>query len=103
MPLLKHIVFVKYVDDNYDSEKEKFLSELKSKLELLKGSIVEIITLEVGENISKRNTSFDLSLYVEFRNKQDLDIYSSHPEHIKVLDFMRTRKLETAVVDYNKE
>jgi hypothetical protein len=100
MALLKHIVFIKYSRDNNDDNKDLFLKELRNKLESLKGSIEEIVTLEVGDNISKRPTAYDLLLYVEFKSEEDLAIYSKHVEHVKVLEFMKTRKLETAVVDY---
>lgn len=100
MASLKHIVFIKTVDKISGFEKDKFLSELKIKLENLKESIEAIKSIEVGENISKRNTAFDLSLYVEFATENDLITYAAHPEHIKVLNFMRTIKLKTAVVDY---
>lgn len=100
MALLKHLVFIKCVDDISDLEKAIFLSELKQKLENLVEYIPEIISLEVGVNISKRNTAFDLSLYAKFATEIDLATYAIHPEHKKVLDFMKTIKLETAVVDY---
>ncbi len=100
MSLLKHIVFIKYVETNSTDNKVEFLNILRFKLESLKDSIDEIVNLEVGINISNRPTAFDMSLYVQFETEKDLAIYSKHPEHVKVLDFMRSVELETAVVDY---
>ncbi|RLD43732.1 MAG: Dabb family protein [Bacteroidetes bacterium] len=95
---IKHIVFINIVDSD-TTRKAKNIIKLKTMLEKLPQSIDEIIDLEVGENISTRST-FDLSLIVVLKNEDDLNTYRTHPKHVNVLDFMRTLKLETAVVDY---
>ncbi len=103
MALLKHIVFIKSTGFKSKKEKADFLKELYQRLYTLKGIIPEIKAMEIGKNISKRNTAFDMSLLVEFESEQDLAIYAKHSEHVKVLDFMHSTKLETAVVDYYVE
>jgi len=95
---LKHIVFIQIIDNNETTHQES-IGALKSKLEKLPSFINEIISLEVGRNISDRS-NFDLSLTVVVKDVNDLNIYRNHSEHVKVLDFMKTLTLKTAVVDY---
>ncbi len=95
---IKHIVFINIVDSD-KNRKAKNIIKLKTMLEELPNSIAEIITLEVGENISTRS-NFDLSLTVILSNENDLNNYRTHPKHVEVLNFMKTLALKTAVVDY---
>ena len=83
-----------------EDRKREIASTLKSKLDGLQEKIDEITSLKTGLNINTRPTAFDLILIVEFKNEDALNVYRSHPEHVKVLDFMRTLNLETAVVDF---
>lgn len=83
-----------------EDRKREIAAILKSKLDGLQEKIDEIISLKTGLNINTRPTAFDLILIVEFKNEDALNVYRSHPEHVKVLDFMRTLNLGTAVVDF---
>ena len=83
-----------------EDRKREIAAILKSKLDGLQEKIDEIISLKTGLNINTRPAAFDLILIVEFKNEDALNAYRSHPEHVKVLDFMRTLNLGTAVVDF---
>ena len=83
-----------------EDRKREIAAILKSKLDGLQEKIDEITSLKTGLNINTRPTAFDLILIVEFKNEDALNLYRSHPEHVKVLDFMKTLNLETAVVDF---
>lgn len=96
---LKHIVFIKVLEDD-TTIKDKNLIELKRKLDALPQFIKDIQHLEVGINFSTRHTAYDLSLLVNLADEDALNRYRVHLEHIKVLDFMKSLKLQTAVVDY---
>jgi len=96
---LKHIVFIKVLEED-TAIKDQNLSELKNRLETLPQFIEDIQHLEVGINFSTRQSAFDLSLYVHLADEDALNRYRVHPEHIKVLDFMKSLNLQTAVVDY---
>ena len=97
--MIKHIVFIRIIDSSEDC-KISNTNKLATMLSQLPASITEISQLEVGRNFSPRPTAFDLCLSVEFENKENLNTYQTHPNHVKVLDFMKTLDLETAVVDY---
>jgi len=74
---------------------------MKEKLEALKTKINEVTFLEVGICSYPKDLSYDIILITEFKNKNDLDIYQNHPEHVQVVEFVKEVVCERAVVDYN--
>jgi len=98
--MLKHIVFIKLKDSYSAEEKQGIIKEIASKLSSLPKYITEIVKLETGINFSMRPSAFDLSLYVEFKNKEELQSYQVHPKHKEVLTYLGSLEIETAVVDY---
>ncbi|MBD3831514.1 MAG: Dabb family protein, partial [Arcobacter sp.] len=57
-------------------------------------------TMEVGINFTEADRAMDLSLYSTFESLQDLQNYAVHPEHLKVVEFIKEVTLESKVVDY---
>ncbi len=98
--MLKHIVFIRLSESYSSSEKTAILKKIKEMLDMLPNSISHINKMETGINISDRAAAFDLSLSVELNDKDALNSYRVHPEHKKVLDYMGSLSLKTAVVDY---
>jgi hypothetical protein len=98
--MVKHIVMLRL--KNYENKTQKLENALKLKkaLEDMKFSIQEIKHLEVGLNFNEKPGAYDLVLSTSFISEDDLEIYRMHPEHKKVLVFLRTVSDETAVVDY---
>ena len=76
------------------------VNELKKMLQNLENSIEELKKMEVGINISAKSSAMDLVLTADFDNANELDIYRVHPEHIKVLDFLKEVADFMKVVDY---
>lgn len=85
-------------------EEDKKVSQIKIKavLEELPKKIEELISMEVGINFDESERAFDLSLYATFKTKEDLKAYAIHPEHLKVVGFIKSVALESKVVDYIK-
>lgn len=83
---------------DFDQRKEK----LASLLEGLEASIPEIKYWEVGRNFCDKAAAFDVVLSSGFDNEQDLDTYRVHPEHVKVLDYIREVVEDIRVVDYHR-
>ncbi len=73
---------------------------VKSKLEGLKKKIKCVKTLEVGFNINKSPTTYDVVLYAEFDTVEDMNKYKTHPEHKKVGDFVSKVRMERKAIDY---
>ena len=97
--MISHIVFIR-LKDYAPREKENILTALKTMLDKLSWKIDVIVSLETGINFNERPSAYDLALVVKLRTEEDIEIYRSHPEHIKVLDYMKTLRLETGVVDF---
>jgi len=94
--MIVHIVIFKFKDENKDEN----LLVVKSKLEELISKIPMLNSIEVGVNFSNEDRAFDLSLHSTFNTKDDLKLYAIHPEHLKVVDIIKSVSLESKVVDY---
>ncbi|MGD0337249.1 MAG: Dabb family protein [Bacteroidota bacterium] len=98
--MIKHIVMWKIKKNVDELSKEKNLKKMKSMLEELKEKISVIHALEVGCNFNPSTMAYDIVLYSEFRNKDDLETYQKHPDHVRVSDFVGSIRESRAVVDY---
>lgn len=97
--MIKHIVMMRLKKVGA-SEKQEQLQHIKSILEDLLGVVPSLKAMEVGLNFSDRDTAFDLVLVSLFEDKEGLREYAIHPEHIKVLDYLKGKLETTAVTDY---
>ena len=97
--MIKHIVMFRFSD--LEGKEEK-LEALKNMMEDLKTKIPEVVHLEAGLNFSTRETAYDIVLISDFRSVEDLEIYRVHPEHVKVVEFIKAgdANYDVAVVDY---
>ncbi|OFI05836.1 stress responsive A/B barrel domain protein [Clostridium acetireducens DSM 10703] len=98
--MIKHIVMWKLKDTAEGSTKIENAKKIKNDLELLKGVIAELYSIEVGIDINKSEAAYDLVLYSEFKDQKSLDIYQNHPEHLKVAGFVKKVSENRIVVDY---
>ncbi len=98
--MIKHIVLWKLKEDETGWSKQENAFELKRRLEALKSQIPDILELEVGFPIEKGETVSDVALYSLFKDKEGLVAYQNHPEHQKVVAFVRQIAIERRVVDY---
>lgn len=99
--MLKHIVFFKLKEEYTESQKQAIAKDLKNMLLNLTRHISEIRYFEVGIDINRTSRAFDLSLISDFENLDTLATYQTHPEHVKVINFVKEHCMQTAVVDYN--
>lgn len=96
--MIVHIVFIKLKDEN----KTKNALSIKEALEALVDKVESLVSMEVGINFSQEARAFDLSLYSTFDTVDGLETYATHPEHLKVVEFIKSCATETKVVDYKK-
>lgn len=85
--MIKHIVMWKLVESD---SKEDHLGKMKSLLEGLVGKIDEIVKLEVSIHPITSPDPLDIVLYTEFNSYDDLNAYATHPEHLKVGEFIKS-------------
>ena len=94
--MIVHIVMFKFKEEN----KEENIQKVKEMLEGLVALINELHSMEVGVNFDVSERAFDLSIYTKFDTKENLASYALHPEHLKVLAFIKSVIVESKVVDY---
>ncbi len=73
---------------------------LKKILMDLENSIDSLNKMQVGINFSTRPSAHDIVLIADFDDEAGLDEYRVHHEHIKVLDYLREKGVQSTVVDY---
>ena len=98
--MIKHIVMWRLKDEALGAGKEENAHKLKESLEALKDVIEELKAVEVGLNFNPSPAAFDVVLYSEFENREGLEAYQSHPEHVKIAEFVGEIRTDRAVVDY---
>jgi len=91
--MIKHVVLFK-------TKKQAPLHEFKEKIENLKNKIPEIISIQVGIDIKFEPAACDFCVITEVKNISDLEVYAKHPEHIKVIEFIKPYVDERRVVDF---
>ena len=94
--MVKHIVMFDFKDENRKENIEK----AKEMLEVLVESVPSLNSIEVGINFSSESRAMDLSIYTEFDDRVGLEAYAVHPEHLKVIEFIRTVVNSSKVSDY---
>ena len=94
--MIKHIVLFKFKDY---SENIKNVEEIKRDLEALKTIIPQLISIKAGINVNPKE-AYHLALEVEVKDMADLEIYATHPEHLKVGKRIREILDSRSCVDY---
>jgi hypothetical protein len=93
--MVKHIVMFKLSEkttENLDSV-VKALRGMEGKIEVLR-------FIEVGINFSDSDRSYDVVLTTHFDDKEGLDIYATHENHVPVAKLMRSLCSHSVVADY---
>lgn len=95
--MIIHIVMFKFKEEG----RVENIVEVKKRLDALVGLVPALKKIEVGINFTESPRAFDLSLYSVFDTKEDLDAYAVHPEHLKVVELIKSVTIESKIVDYN--
>ena len=100
--MIKHIVMWTLKDQAEGRSKAENLALMKSMLEGLPAKIpglaveLEAVTGGIFESVPPT----DIALYSTFASKEDLKAYAVHPEHMKVVAFIKSVAAERRVIDY---
>ncbi|MGM0656286.1 MAG: Dabb family protein [Thermodesulfobacteriota bacterium] len=98
--MVKHIVFWTLKDSAEGRSAHQNAKEMKKRLEALNGRIPGLIKLEVGIDFGRTEASADVALYSELSDRNALNHYKNHPEHVAVSDFVGKIRHDRTVVDY---
>jgi hypothetical protein len=85
-----------------EENKKANMIQAKQMLENLMGAVPTLRSIDVGLNFSAESRAMDLSIITTFENKEGLNAYAIHPEHLKVVDFIKTVVEYSKVVDYER-
>jgi hypothetical protein len=97
--MIVHIVMFKFQEEN----KQANIIQAKQMLENLLGAVPSLRSMDVGMNFAKEDRAMDLSIITSFASKEDLNAYVIHPEHLKVVEFIKGVVEYSKVVDYERE
>lgn len=93
---MKHIVMFDFKDEN----KNENIEQVKVMLLGLMDSVPTLKRMEVGINFCDEPRAMDLSIISEFDSREGLELYANHPEHLNVVEFIKTVVNGSKVVDY---
>ena len=99
--MIKHIVMFTLKDEALGKTKAEHLAAMKAMLEELPSKVPGVVELETATTgVFQSIPETDIVLYTAFKTREDLDFYATHPEHLKVLAFIKAVIAERRVVDY---
>jgi hypothetical protein len=98
--MVKHIVMWRLRESAHGNSAEANARIFKERLEALRGLIPGLLSIEVGVDYSRSETSADVVLYSEFVDRKALEEYQAHPEHEAVKPFIVGAVAERRLVDY---
>jgi len=94
--MLTHIVIWKYRADVSPAMRADHVERLRS----LNAVVPGIESLSVGFDMLHLPRSYDTGLVAVFRDREALDAYTVHPDHVAVADFGRGISDHAASVDF---
>ncbi len=98
--MITHIVLLKFRDSAEGANKEQNLRKAQSMLQALKEKIAWIKAWEIGTGMPGASDAYELVLNSRFESADDLKRYQSHPDHVRVLEFLAKVQSSKAVIDY---
>ncbi|WP_438432869.1 Dabb family protein [Gorillibacterium sp. sgz500922] len=97
--MITHLVFFRLKDTSPEG-----LARTRGVLLDMEGKIPDLLELEAGINVIPQGRAYDIALVTKFPTREALDAYQVHPEHQKVLAYMKEALREPSVsVDYESE
>jgi len=94
--MLTHIVIWKYRQDVTNEQRDEHVAMLRR----LPSVIPDILSFNVGFDMLHLPRSYDTGLVAVYPNREALDAYTIHPEHVKVADYGKTISEHVASVDF---
>jgi hypothetical protein len=93
--MIKHIVMFKLTEKTTE-KMELAVDSLKS----LEGKIKTLQSIEIGTDFLESERSYDIVLTAYFKDRDGLNIYANHENHLPVVKIMRSLCSSSVVVDY---
>ena len=98
--MVYHIVMWNFKEEVAESEKAALKSTMASNLKSLVGKVPGLLTVDFVEQPVPSSTH-EMALLTTFEKVEDIKVYATHPEHVKVADtYVRPYTCERACLDY---
>ena len=97
--MIQHMVCLKFKSGVAGAEIEK----LEKLMDALPNTIIEIQSYEFGRDVLRSERSYDFGLVSLFANVEALQRYQRHPDHLKVLEQIKSICDNVVVVDFDYE
>ena len=82
-----------------DRNKEN-IEKIVDALKTLEGNIDVLRSAEIGVNFTESERSYDIVLTTDFDDRNALKAYGTHPNHLPVIETVRSLCSGSVVVDY---
>lgn len=92
--MIEHIVLVKCSPETTVEQKQ----ELIDRTLQLKEKIPGILDIRQGINFSERSKGYDVGLTARLENRAALEHYLPHPEHQKILSYLKEIGVEDSII-----
>ncbi len=94
--MIIHVVMFKFKEEI----SQEYIDEAREQIEMLADLVPRLQNIKVGMNIADEDRAMDMVLISNFENRDDLELYANHPEHKKVIEFIKEITEYTKVVDF---
>ena len=101
--MIKHIVMWSLKEEYNGQTKNTIANELKTRLLDLENKIPQLKSIAVGINEIHFDRNHDVVLITEFNSFDDLAIYANHPDHLKLVEFVKQISTARAAIDFTLE
>ena len=92
--MVRHIVFFRFEDPAVN------IPIVRDSLYALKDKIPQIVNMQIGADFMHSQRSSDMVLIVDFKNREDLEIYDKNPDHAKARVYIHAHRTESRTVDF---
>lgn len=98
--MVHHVVMWKFKPEIEEERKAELKKAMAENLKSLVGKVPGLLTVDFVENPIPSSTH-DMALVTTLEKAEDIAVYGSHPEHVKVADtYVRPYTTERACLDY---
>ena len=94
--MVDHLVFFAVSEETSSEDLEDLLSSIRA----LEDSVGSVVDLSVGEDFSGRSGGYTHALFARFEDRDGLQEYMEHPDHLAVVEKLDERTTGRIVADY---
>src|SRR5574344_2002713 len=98
--MVRHIVFWKLQAQANGKPAAENGRKMVELLLALKDKVPGALALEAGVDINRSPAAWDVALYTQFPDKATLDAYQVHPEHLKVVAFIKSVTMRSSLQSF---